>query len=251
MTSATCSSALPGARKRDDLAVLRARDGQACPRGEAQRRGRLVRLDRGGVDRDRGAGSANEKRRGAGRRCGPGAAPPQPSSAVRAALPGTAPSAAWRGRNCGSASAVAAARSSQGVRATSTGASGTAASIWLARRSVAARPAEISTSAVPAGSNSASRSGSAVSTGQQRHAVDRDRPAMAQRIDPLRRGARHGRRTHQPKLGQDRPHGRTASASCGIPRRRGAGSLAPRRRVSPTCDRAARPRSEAAQSLAR
>ena len=59
--------------------------------------------------------------------------------------------------------AVAVAKSSHGARATSTGASGIAASRWFASFSVAARPADSSTSAAPAGSNAASRVASAVS----------------------------------------------------------------------------------------
>ena len=67
--------------------------------------------------------------------------------------------------NCGSASAVAIAKSIHGTRSTSTGASGAAASSWLASLSVAERPAESKSGALASGSNAASRGGSAVSIG--------------------------------------------------------------------------------------
>ena len=66
--------------------------------------------------------------------------------------------------NCGSASAVAAAKSIHGARSTSTGVSGSAASSWLTSFSVAARPALIRIGASPVGSNAASRCASPVST---------------------------------------------------------------------------------------
>ncbi len=72
----------------------------------------------------------------------------------------------------------------------STGACGTAASRWLASLSVAARAAEISIRGARA-----PRARTPVSTGSSTGTtVDRQRPAVAQRVDRLRRAARGRRR---------------------------------------------------------
>ncbi len=152
-----------GASGRRRSRILRTRHGQARAGGDGQRLGIFMRGDVGERNLDLDAGAADEEggqhpcdprepdRRRRDRRVGRGSARNGPFSGVARS-------------NCGSASAVAAAKSTQGARSTSTAASGSAASSWLVSFSVAARPAEIRTGACPSGSKAAKRSGSAVST---------------------------------------------------------------------------------------